>query len=150
TRPAVQLLPALLRNPHLKTAQRVALMKSFGNYLFDPPLGPDLLLEALKAQADQPAEVKKAGLEMLGSFGQVPSEKCAPLLLAWLVDSDPEMRLTAIRTAEQTKATAAVPLLVKRMADDTWTIQERTAIVKALRAFSDRSSLVPLTAIALN
>ena len=150
TRPAANALPDLLLNPHLRTAQRVELIKSFGNYLFDPPLGPEPLIRALERQSDQPAEVKKAGLEMLGLFGSAKGPKLVALLLQWVQDPDPETRLAAINTVEQTKLVEAVPILVKRLADETWTPAERTAIVKALRPFSDRSIAAPLNAIVKN
>lgn len=142
TRPAVEALPDLLLNPHLRTAQRVELIKSFGNYLFDPPLGPDLLIRALERQANQPPEVRKAGLEMLAAFGSTRNAKLAKLILHWIEDPDPEMRLTAIRTVEQARLVEAVPQLLKRVGDETWTPQERTAIAKALRPFSDQQ-IVP-------
>jgi quinoprotein glucose dehydrogenase len=148
TRPAADALPYLLRNPHLTAQQRIDLVKSFANYLFDPPLAPDLLLTALLSQANQPSDVKKAGLEMLGLFGQVPGEKLAPLLTAWLQDKDPEMRLAAIRTAEQTRTAGTVPLLLRRVSDTNVPLAERTAIVRALRVLSDRAAVAPLSAIA--
>jgi putative membrane-bound dehydrogenase-like protein len=148
TRPAAAALPMLLQNPHLSTPQRVDLVKSFANYLFDPPLPPDLLLAALLSQANQSSEVKKAGLEMLGIFGQVPGDKLAPLLNVWLVDRDPEMRLAAVRTAEQTRTGGTVPLLVRRVGDASVPLPERAAIVRALRVFNDRAAVAPLASIA--
>jgi putative membrane-bound dehydrogenase-like protein len=150
TRPAVEALPHLLLNPHLKPGQRVALLQSFRNYLFDPPLGPDLLIRCLESQVDQPSQVKIAGLEMLGIFGRVPSEKVAPLLLRWLDDNDPEMRRTAIRAVGETRIGEAVPVLIKRLNDDSRSLFERTEIIKALRSFNDPSTVAPLLSLAKN
>ncbi len=118
TRPGVEALPDLLLNPHLHPGQRVALIKSFGNYLFDPPLGPDLLVKVLEQQANQPADVRKAGLQMLGLFGSAKSPQLVSLLLRWIDDPDPEMRLTVIQAVEQTKLVEAMPQLLKQIDDE--------------------------------
>jgi quinoprotein glucose dehydrogenase len=148
SRPGVELLPQMLKNPHLTADQRIALLKSFANYLFDPPLGPELLLAALQSQAQQPTHVKKAGLEMLALFGSIAAEKITPLLSVWLDDPDPEMRLTAIRTAEQVRATGVANTLAKRIGDANWTLDERAAMVRALRVVGDRSASPVLARIA--
>lgn len=147
TRPAAESLPELLSNPHLSVEQRVQLTKSFANYLLDPPLGPDLLRDYLTARADAGPEEKRAGLDMLGLFGAVKDEKSTKFILGMLTDRDPDIRLTVLRTVEQVRLQAAVPTLVSRLGDETWTNSERLAILKTLRVFNDKSSVQPLKAI---
>ena len=125
TRAGVTSLPELLKNPHLRPAQKAELIKSFGNYLFDPPLTADPLIEVLLSQTGAPTLVKMAGLETLALFGPVQGERIAALLIAWSKDSDPDMRLTALATIEKTRLAQAVPELVKRLTDDTFTAFER-------------------------
>jgi putative membrane-bound dehydrogenase-like protein len=148
TRPGAELLPTFLRNPHLTPDQRVRLLKSFANYLFDPPLGPDLLLEALQSQSEQPTFVKQAGLEVMALFGSVPGQRLTPLLRSWLDDSDPQMRLTAIRTAEQVRATAVADTFVKRVGDPNWSDEERLAMLRALRSLGNPSAAPVLSKLA--
>src|SRR5262249_14012934 len=58
----VSSLPELVNNPHLKPVQRAELIKSFGNYLLDPPLTAEPLIDMLLAQQGAPTPVKMAGL----------------------------------------------------------------------------------------
>ena len=65
TRPAADAVPRVLENPHLSAAQRAALLRSYGNYLLDPPLSPAPALDYLKAHPREEPAVKLAGLEVL-------------------------------------------------------------------------------------
>ena len=140
-------LPELIKNPHLRPAQKAELVRSYGNYLLDPPLTADPLIDLLLAQSEAPTLVKMAGLETLGLFGPLQSDRAAGLLIAWAKDRDPEMRLAALVTIEKTRMSRAVPELVKRLTDETFTAHERAAVVKTLRIFGDRSTLAPLIKI---
>jgi putative membrane-bound dehydrogenase-like protein len=147
SRAGADALPVLLNNPHLVPAQQSALLKSLSNYIFDPPLGAEALVEFLTSHPDAASEVKRTGVEMLGTFGPLQNDKVSKLILGLLVDRDPDIRLLAIRTIEQIRLGAAVPVLNARLGDETWTGVERQAIVKTLRAFNDKSSIPPLIAI---
>jgi quinoprotein glucose dehydrogenase len=72
TRPAYEGLPALLKYPHLSVAQRVKLIRSCGNYLLDPPISLDPIVKYLATPAGQPAEVKRAGAELLAACSDAP------------------------------------------------------------------------------
>jgi len=72
SRPAYEGLPELLRYPHLTVAQRVLLIRSFGNYLLDPPISLDPIVKYLASPAGQPEEVKRAGAELLASRPDMP------------------------------------------------------------------------------
>ncbi|HEV3144641.1 MAG TPA: PVC-type heme-binding CxxCH protein [Gemmataceae bacterium] len=147
TRAAFEALPILLNSPHLRPEQQVALVKSFANYILDPPIGPDALVQFLTSHVDVASDVKRTGVEMLGLFGPVQNVKVGKLILGLLEDRDPDIRMLAIRTIEQIHLNSAVPVLNARLGDDTWAGFERQAMVKALRVFNDKSSIPPLTAI---
>ncbi|HLW64913.1 MAG TPA: hypothetical protein VKS79_06290, partial [Gemmataceae bacterium] len=147
TRAGAEALPILLNNPHLRPEQQTALLKSISNYILDPPLGPDVLVQFLLSHPGVASDVKRTGVELLGTFGPVPNDKVGKLILGLLEDNDPDIRLLAIRTIEQARLTAAVPVLNARLGDETWTGIERQAILKALRVFNDKSTIPPLIAI---
>jgi hypothetical protein len=60
----------VLENPHLNTAQRIALLQSYNNYLVDPPVSLAPVLDYLSAHKD-PAVMNGAilalGLEVEGA-----------------------------------------------------------------------------------
>src|SRR5581483_6410149 len=56
-------------------------------------------------------------------------------------------RLTAVRAAEETRLTAAVPALLTALADAKRPQAERTAVVKALRVMNDRRAVAPIRAL---
>ena len=80
TRPAADALPAMLANPHLTAEWRAELVRSFTNYLFDPPLPMDPMATYLTAHTDEPA-VAIAGLEVLAATGNLSDPKS----IAWAV-----------------------------------------------------------------
>src|SRR5207248_1446705 len=67
TRPAVEAIPHLLKNPHLSSKQRADLVRSYGNYRLDPPVPLAPVLDYLTKHPDESARVKLAGLEVLAS-----------------------------------------------------------------------------------
>jgi putative membrane-bound dehydrogenase-like protein len=150
SRAAADALPTLLRNPHLTASHRASLLRSFANYLFDPPLSPEGLIGYLKSRQNAPADEKIAGLDALRMFPAISAETVSTMVLALLEDSDPAVRQAAIATVESTRMTAAIPILAARMGDKTWTGFERSAMLKALRSFGDKRTLEPLTAILKN
>ncbi len=65
TRPAAEALPDLLGSPHLNDEQRANLLRSYANYLLDPPLSLKPLEEWLAAHPDASAAEKQAVREVL-------------------------------------------------------------------------------------
>ena len=65
TRPAADAIPRVLENPHLSAAQRAALIRSYHNYLLDPPLSLAPVVDYLKAHPQEDSAVRLAGLEVL-------------------------------------------------------------------------------------
>jgi hypothetical protein len=59
------------------------------------------LAEYLLANRDEPRAVKLAGLQVLALDGIVRGKKGRAWLLAQLDDSDPEVRLAAVKAAER-------------------------------------------------
>src|SRR5262249_44813866 len=65
TRPGAEALPTLLQTPHLSIAQRAALVRSSSNYLLDPPVTPEPILDYLTSHPDEALAVKLAGVDAL-------------------------------------------------------------------------------------
>jgi putative heme-binding domain-containing protein len=147
TKPGVEALPVLLTNPHLSAAQRETLVRSFANYQFDPPISLEPLADFLTKRPSEPVAVVQAALEVFSASGGLNSPKAAQLVVGLLGRSDPEVRLTAVKAAEETRLTAAVPVLLMMLADTARPQAERTAVVKALRVMNDRRAAAPVLAI---
>ncbi len=65
TRPAADAIPRVLENPHLSAAQSAALIRSYHNYVLDPPLSLAPLVVYLKAHPHEDSAVRLAGLDVL-------------------------------------------------------------------------------------
>jgi quinoprotein glucose dehydrogenase len=64
TRAGADAIPRLLENPHLNAVQRIALLRSYNNYLLDPPVSLAPALEYLTTHKD--AAVLKGAILALG------------------------------------------------------------------------------------
>ncbi len=95
TRPAADAIPRVLENPHLKAEQRAALVRSYGNYLLDPPLSLAPMVDYLIAHPNEDAAVKQASAEVLGAGGTVAGAKAAGWLLGLFDEKDPKLRMSA-------------------------------------------------------
>src|SRR5581483_1996427 len=91
--------------------------------------------------------VVQAAVEVFAASGGLNSPKATQLVVGLLGRSDPEVRLTAVRAAEETRLTAAVPALLTALADAKRPQAERTAVVKALRVMNDRRAVAPIRAL---
>jgi putative membrane-bound dehydrogenase-like protein len=92
TRPGADAVPALLRYPHLTVAQRAGLVRSYGNYLLDPPIDLEPLMDYLLANRDEALPVKRAGLEVVSLDGTARGAKAEAWLLSLLDETDPGLR----------------------------------------------------------
>jgi len=150
TRPAAAALPSLLNYPHNTDAQLIALIESYNNYILDPPLSLDPLLDYLTKQEKLTLPVRIVGLQALAAGSQLKGEKAEKLLMTAL--EDPGMnsarRLTLIKVVELARVNKAAPALARLLGDKSITAGERTAIIKALRELKDKSAIAVLREIA--
>ena len=147
TRPAADAIPRLLTYPHLTIKQRADLVRSYNNYLLDPPVSLEPLLDYLTKNDKEALEVKLAGLETLSlgkAFGNARAEKW---LLGLIDDGDLTVRLAVLAGVEQGKVTKAAPAIIKRLADTESALEERTAAVRALRVLNDKRAVPVLNDI---
>ena len=65
TRAAADALPAMLAYPHNDFRGKVSLIRSYNNYLLDPPVSLKSLRDYLDKHPNESAEVKEAALQVL-------------------------------------------------------------------------------------
>jgi quinoprotein glucose dehydrogenase len=147
TRPAVEALPNLLKNVHLRIAQKADLIRSYGNYQLEPPISLEPVADYLAELPRPPrgvkvsekeatdlaalAPIKLAGLAVLSSAGKLQGPRAQALLPALLDDTDAAVRLAAIDAIAATRLAAARLRLVQ-MLNHGPTAAERAALAKAL------------------
>jgi putative heme-binding domain-containing protein len=144
TRPAYEALPTVLRNPHLSEADRAALIRSYNNFLLDPPVSVQPVFDYLTAHPGEPAAVRRAALEVLSSAGALKDPKASAWLLKQLKDSDPALRLLAIKAVESTRLAQAAAVLARFLGDAARPAAELDAALKALRVLPSRDAVEPL------
>ncbi len=144
TRPAYDALPEVLRNPHLSDADRAALVRSYNNYLLDPPVTVQPVFDYLTEHPREPAVVRRAALEVLSTAGALKGPKASAWLLAQLGDADPALRLLAIKAVEGTRLAEAAGPLARLIADPKRPVAEVEAAVKALRLLNTKDAVEPL------
>jgi quinoprotein glucose dehydrogenase len=132
TRAAFDALPRLLKNPHLSTAQRVALVESTLNYHFAKPLSFEAIIAAVASNAKESDEVRVAVLKALVACGAATGPKTTAFVVAQLGNNNLDVRAAALKTAGALRVTAASAVLVKALAGEL-SPEERLATVEALR-----------------
>jgi quinoprotein glucose dehydrogenase len=140
TRPAADALPALLKNPHQTIEQRALLVRSFSNYLLDPPVSVAPVLDHVTANPTEAGAVKVAALETLSWGDGLKGDKARDWLLAVLDDREANVRLAAIRAVADVRLDAARPKLEAVAADGARTPKEREAAARALRRLDGQST----------
>ncbi len=148
TRAAAEAIPELLADPHVTVEQRSALIRSYSNYLFDPPLSLEPLLDYLGVRPKEPMSVQLAAIETLAEAGNLKGAKAVNLLTNLLDAETPEGRMTAIRAIETARFSDAAPRLAQALAEKSRPPAERVAILKALRVLNDKSVVGTLKGIA--
>jgi quinoprotein glucose dehydrogenase len=143
TRPGAEALPKLLANQHLTADHRADLVRSYGNYLLDPPLSMDPMASYLTARADEPV-VAIAGLEVMAATGILNDAKSVAWAVGLLDSSDPGTRLAALQAVEGARLSAAAPKLTQMLADSKRPVSERSAVLRALRAAGGNGVVNPL------
>jgi putative heme-binding domain-containing protein len=144
TREAAAAIPEMLLHPHVTTAQREELVRSYANYQFDPPLSLDPLADYLAKRPNEPVPVLQAAMEVFAASGEANAPKATRIVIDLLGRPDEATRVSAIRAVETARLTAAAPQLVEFMADSERTQSERVEAVKALRVLNDRRAVDPL------
>ena len=99
TRPAADAIPRVLENPHLSGDQREALVRSYENYLLDPPLSVAPMVDYLLAHPKEDAAVKQAGAEVLAAGGVRGAAGATGWLMDLLDEKDPKVRTSAVAAA---------------------------------------------------
>jgi putative membrane-bound dehydrogenase-like protein len=142
TLPAAEAIPTLLGNPHLTVSQRASLVRSYGNYLLDPPLSLDGLVDYLDTHKEG-LLVQQAAAEVMALPGTQRSDKVKKWLLKML-DGDPALGPLLIKAIESVPVTEAGPRLVPLVGDASRPAVERVAVLRALRILNEKSAVPDL------
>jgi quinoprotein glucose dehydrogenase len=145
TESAVKALPEVLTDPHLPAEQRAALLKSYTNYLFDPPMPMDQMTKFVTSRSADAAPVRMAGVEILASTGQLTKPEAVSFVLAQLDAPEPEARQAAMDAVVSARLTQATDKLINQLADTKRPVAERTQILKALRTSAGTAAVKPLS-----
>ena len=137
TKPGADALPELLLHPHVTADQREALVRSYTNYQFDPPVSLDPLADYLAKRPNEPVEVLLAAVDVFTASGDSIAPKATVLVLNLLNRPDEPTRISAILAIESARIKDAAPKLIEFIADPNRTQVERVAAVKALRVLGD-------------
>jgi hypothetical protein len=130
-RPAADALPHLLKYPHLSIQQRADLVRSWNNYLLDPPVDLGPLVDYL-VKSDEATAVKRAGVEVLTANDALGGEKAQKWVLELLDDTDHGLRMAVLRAVEKGGLKKAVAAVEKIAADGERPAEERQAAARAL------------------
>lgn len=141
TRPGAEAIPELLSDPHLSPKQRAAVIKSYTNYLLDPPVSVEPLLDYFLNHPNDPWDVQAAAIKTLAATGGLKQAKVINTLTDWLDSDEADWREVAIATIEMGRLSEAAPRLVQALGDDKRSLSERIAIIKALRGLDDKSAV---------
>ncbi|HEV3436447.1 MAG TPA: PVC-type heme-binding CxxCH protein [Gemmata sp.] len=147
TKPAADALPELLSRPDITTAQREALVRSYTNYEFDPPISLDPLVAFLARRPNESVEVIRAAVEVFAVSGDANARKATDIVLGLLSHPDDDVRYVAIKAIEDIRLTAAAPRLIAILNDSTRRESERAAAVRALRVLGDKKAVAPIQAL---
>jgi putative heme-binding domain-containing protein len=127
--------------------QRAALIRSYSNYLLDPPLDLSPVLTYLTEHPTEEAVVRQAGLEVLAVAGLLKGDKAEKWLLDQLDDPDAGLHFALIKAVGEARLVKTAPTLVKWLKDKARPAKEREAVLKALRELKDPATLEALKEI---
>lgn len=134
-------LPEMLLRPDISTAQREALVRSFTNYQFDPPLPLDPLVEYLARRPNESFEVVAAAVEVLAASGEANAKKATNIVMGLLDHPEDDARYVAIKAVEEIRLTAAAPKLIEILNNPARRESERAATIQALRVLGDKRAI---------
>ena len=144
TEAAVKALPEMLTDAHLPPAERAALLRSYANYQFDPPLPMAAVATFLTARPNESPAVKIAGVEVLAGTGSLDTPQAVAFVLAQLDAADAETRESALVAIAGSRLAAATDKLVAMLADAKRPMAERSSVLKALRSAAGAAAVKPL------
>lgn len=101
SREAAEALPDLLKNPHLQSGQIAALLASFDNYVVDPPVSLEPVLDYLLSHPKADVAVKLVGLDVLSRNGGLKGERSRRLLQSLSREEDNELKQAALEGLKQ-------------------------------------------------
>jgi putative membrane-bound dehydrogenase-like protein len=141
-------IPKLLDNPSASPAQREMLVASYNNYQLDPPISLDPLARYLALHSDESPGVVGAAVEVFAaSPNGLDSPQAKQVVLDLLSRPDTGVRIAAIKAVEAARLNAAAPKLLELLADASRPVDERSAIVKALRVMNAKAGVGPMQTI---
>ncbi|HXD85706.1 MAG TPA: HEAT repeat domain-containing protein, partial [Urbifossiella sp.] len=141
-------VPQLLANPQASPAQREALVASYNNYQFEPPISLDPLASYLALHPDESPGVVGAAVEVFAASPTgLDSPKASQIVLGLLSRPDADVRMAAIRAVEAARLNAAAPKLLELLADASHSAAERAVLIKALRVLNEKRAVKPIQAI---
>jgi len=155
-RAAAEQLPTLLKNYHVKPEQKVALLRSFVNYQFDPPLSVTPIAKFLDDLPAVPSKeisegqlnsMKLAALDVLASAGKIEGERLKKTLIEMLVADDPKSRKTVLSTIADAHLISAAPVLLELLAASK-NDASRRPLIRTLGALSEKSAYKPIEEFA--
>lgn len=147
TREAAAALPELLANPHATPAQREALVRSYTNYQFDPPVSLDPLVDHFRRRPDEPAPVAVAAAEVVAASDGALSPKTQQFVEGLLSHRQADVRTAALKAVEATRLVTAAPKLLGILAEKDRSPAEQAGVLKALRVLGAREAVAPVTAV---
>ncbi|HZZ81955.1 MAG TPA: PVC-type heme-binding CxxCH protein [Gemmataceae bacterium] len=148
TREAVEKLPVLLANYHVKPEQKAQLIRTYLYCQVEPPISVAPLEKFLddlpkaptkKITEGQLNSMKLAALDVLASSGKVDSAKVKATLIAMLKAEDPKSRQAVLTTIADAKLTSATPILIDQLAAATEDA-DKLALIRTLGLLSERSA----------
>jgi putative membrane-bound dehydrogenase-like protein len=146
TRPAAEAIAPFLRNPHLTNSQRIQLLESYANYLLDPPVALEPLVDYL-TNPGVGVSVRLAGLQALSVAGGLKGDKAQRLVLELLNETDPDVRRKVLKVVEDDRVTRAAPRLARLLAEPNRPDAEQAAALRALRVLGDQAAVPAIRVI---
>jgi len=134
-------IPKLLENPHLTLEHRVKLIRSYNNYLLDPPIKLDPVLDYIVKNKTEGVAIHLAALEVLSLNNALKGDKAEKWLLELVETSDTNLRVPVVKAIENGKIAKAGPVLVKLLKEEKRPSAERIAILRALGVIKEASAV---------
>lgn len=154
TREAAEGLPTLLKNYHLKSEQKVMLIRCYTSYQLEPAVSLDPLVKFLddlptqgtkKVTETQLNSMRLAALDVLATAGKVNSDRVKTTLLAMLKTDDAKTRQAILQTIAEARLLTAAPILIGQL-DAATEDAMRLPLIRTLGALSERAAYKPVAA----
>lgn len=150
TRPAAEALPQLLKYPHLNVQQRADVVRSYGNYLLDPPVSLDPVVDylaSLDKELRYMPDYCRPGLEVLALTALKPNPRLEKLVLDYL-DNGHAVQPLVWAVIEKNRIASAGPRLVK-MLQQPRNSKDAISLMGAIRATGEKAAIPELKKLAM-